>query len=240
MFETGDEVTRALTGHLGATVMKVSELTPGAKVDAIVLSTKSMRNALSGPADQPAPNGREKDFVPTVSAADFDAALERAKNDGTRLVLLPDHQVGAEMFAKALNDRKIATYSGLCGNRNAPWFGSWNFVRKHWLLDGLPTDCAMDWRYGISAFSGAEWLKEDPKGTHHDGMLIDAPGIEVFAGYGADHSPRVGVAGCVIPYGRGEIVLYCLPQMVRSLEPGTWSISPVIAQRMLANALAKR
>lgn len=43
--------------------------------------------------------------------------------------------------------------------------------------------------------------------------------------------------GCVIPHGKGQIVLYCLPQLVRSLQPGDFAISPVIAQRLLGNAL---
>jgi beta-galactosidase len=122
------------------------------------------------------------------------------------------------------------------GNLGAPWFGSWNFVRKHAMLDGLPVDCAIDWRYGMSAFNGPNWGHED-KGTHADGLLLDAPGIQVFAGYGADHNPKVGIAGCVIPYGKGEIVLYCLPQLLQSLQPGNFALSPVIAQRMLGNAL---
>ena len=129
------------------------------------------------------------------------------------------------------------TYSGLVGNLGAPWFGTWYFVRQHWLLDGLPVDCAMDWRYGVSAFNGPTWLHSDPRGTDTDGLLLDAPGMEVFAGYGADHNTKVGMAGCVIPYGKGRIVLYCLPQLARSLQPGNFAMSDVVAQRLLNNAL---
>jgi hypothetical protein len=48
------------------------------------------------------------------------------------------------------------------------------------------------------------------------------------------------VSGCAIPYGNGEIVLYCLPQLVRSLRPGDFAMSPVIAQRLLGNALRSK
>lgn len=239
--ESGSEITKTLADTFGVRAVKFSEA-PAGHLDAVVLSSKSMRRALSGPDDKPAADvagktGKKEDFGPQVTVADFDAALARVKNDGTRLVLWPDHDVAAQVFAKALADRKIVTFSGVSGNRNAPWFGSWNFVRKHWLLDGLPTDCAMDWRYGTSAFAGPEWLRDEPKGTRHDGLMLDAPGMEVFAGYGADHSPRVGVAGCAIPYGKGKIVLYCLPQLTRGLVPGNFAISAPVAQRMLGNAL---
>jgi beta-galactosidase len=145
------------------------------------------------------------------------AALEFVRNDGTRLVLWPDNNRIAEAFAKQLGRLGIIKYSGDVGNLNAPWFGSWNFVRKHWLLTGLPVDCTMDWRYGISAFNGPAWLQEKPGGSITDGYLMDAPGMQTFVGFGADHNPHVGVAGCVIPCGKGEIVFYSLPQMVTSL-----------------------
>jgi len=61
--------------------------------------------------------------------------------------------------------------------------------------------------------------------------------LEVFIGYGADHNTKVGVSGCIIPYGKGQIVLYCLPQLARSLRSGNFAISPVIAQRFLGDAL---
>jgi hypothetical protein len=31
------------------------------------------------------------------------------------------------------------------------------------------------------------------------------------------------LAGCVIPYGKGEIVFYSLPQLVTSLQPGNFT-----------------
>jgi hypothetical protein len=167
----------------------------------------------------------------------FKKALARVHDDGTRLVLWADNNRAAEAFAKQLGQQNVVTYAGSVGNLNAPWFGSWNFVRKHWLLDGLPVNCAMDWRYGVSAFNGPEWLKEKPGGTVTDGYLLDAPGMEVAVGFGADHNTKVGVAGCVIPYGKGQIVFYSLPQLVTSLEPGNNAIHPAVAQRLLGNAI---
>jgi hypothetical protein len=153
------------------------------------------------------------------------------------LVLWPDDERKAQAFAKALADRHIITYSGPVGNLNAPWFGSWFFVREHWLLDGLPVNCAMDWRYGVSAFGGPEWLKEEPRGVSTNGLLLEGPGIQAAVGFGADHNPKVGLSACIIPYGKGEIVLYCLPQLLRSLDPGQFAINRVVCERLLANAL---
>jgi hypothetical protein len=108
------------------------------------------------------------------------------------------------------------------------------------LLNGLPVNCAMDWRYGISAFGGAEWLEEKPAGTSTEGLLLDGHGIEAAVGFGADHNTHVGLSGCVIPYGKGEIVLYCLPQMIRSLDPGNFAMNRVICERLLGNALSAK
>lgn len=217
VIESGDEISKTLTTVFHVTPVTFSNAP--AHLDAIVLSTK------------------QRELAPQISDADLDSALNRVKSDGTRLVLWPDNNISADTFAKALSARGIVNYSGFVGNLGAPWFGSWFFVRKHWLLDGLPGDCTMDWRYGISAFNGPAWLHSEPRGTDTEGLLLDAPGVEAFVGYGADHNTKVGISGCVIPYGNGQIILYCLPQLVRSLQPGDFAISPVVAQRLLGNAL---
>jgi hypothetical protein len=216
--ESGDEIARTLDGTFHVNPVALTNTPGAARLEAIVLSTKERR------------------LEPKIASA-LDTALNSVKNDGTRLVLWPDNDLSAEAFARALAKRNIVSYDGFAGNLGAPWFGSWNFVRQHWLLAGLPRDCAMDWRYGISAFNGPSWLHSTPGGTDCEGLMLNAPGMEVFAGYGADHNPKVGVAGCVIPFGKGQIVFYCLPQLVRSLQPGDWAISPVICRQLLGNAL---
>ncbi|HVU08349.1 MAG TPA: glycoside hydrolase family 2 TIM barrel-domain containing protein [Verrucomicrobiae bacterium] len=217
LIESNDEISKTLNDVFH--VAPVAFSNAPAHLDAIVFSTK------------------RRELAPKISDADFDSALARVKNDGTRLVLWPDNNTCAEAFARTLNKRHIVNYSGNVGNLGAPWFGSWFFVRKHWLLDGLPVDCAVDWRYGMSAFNGPSWLHSEPGGTDTDGLLLDAPGMETFFGYGADHNTKVGISGCVIPYGKGQIVLYCLPQLVRSLQPGNYATSQVVCQRLLGNAL---
>jgi hypothetical protein len=231
VLEPDQEVASTLQDVFHVTPMKLSETPASKRLDAIILAPKSAKKELAkaGPATNSA--------VREVSKEIFKDALDRVYNDGTRLILWPDNNFGAAAFAKELASLNIVKYSGTVGNLNAPWFGSWFFTRKHWLLEGLPADCAMDWRYGISAFHGPEWLKEDPKGSNPDGLLLDAPGLEAVVGFGADHNPKVGISGCIIPHGKGQIVLCCLPQQVRSLQSGKFAISPVICQRLLGNAL---
>jgi len=218
--ENDEEVAKTLKEVFGVNAAKFGEANSSQKLDAIVFAPKAQRNQ---PSD--------------VDEATWDKALERVKRDGTRLVLWSDDDFRAESFARMLEKAGIVKNGGKVGNLGAPWFGSWFFVRKHWLLDGLPTDCAMDWRYGVSAFNGPAWLKDEPGGSNTNGLLLDAPGMEVAVGYGADHNTNVGISGCVIPYGKGEIVFYCLPQLVRSLQPGDFATSLPVCRRLLGNAL---
>jgi beta-galactosidase len=220
VIESGDEVSNTLSGVFHATPTPFSDVPASNHLDAIVFASKANRTELNETNQQI-----------------FKAALDRVHDDGTRLVLWPDNNHAAESFLRELGDLGVVKYDGDVGNLNAPWFGSWNFVRNHWLLSGLPVDCAMDWRWGVSAFNGPGWTKEKPNGSITDGYLMDAPGMETFVGFGADHNTKVGVAGCVIPYGKGQIVFYSLPQLVTGLQPGNTGISPVIAQRLLGNAL---
>jgi beta-galactosidase len=259
LIESDNELAHTLKDEWNVDPQKLNDVPADKHLDVIVLSTKIATNDLfkagtpitNAPISQnlipegQAASGQAKTVATAVqtqsgiSPEEFEEALKRVKNDGTRLVLWPDNDRGADAFAKELAKRDIIKYSGKVGNLNAPWFGSWYFVRKHWLLDGLPTDCAMDWRYGITAFGGPEWLKESPKGTNTDGLLIDGKGIEAVIGYGADHNPKVGMSGCVIPYGKGQIILYCLPQLVQSLQTkGDFAINRIICERLLANSLS--
>ncbi|MFL9483898.1 sugar-binding domain-containing protein [Chitinophagaceae bacterium LWZ2-11] len=235
VMETEDEVSKTLQNTLHVVPSRFPDVPATKHLDAIVIATKTTRGSLFEQSDKP----KQGESILNISTQQFDDALARVKNEGTRLVLLPDNDNAAEAFAKALAAKGVVQYNGRAGNLNAPWFGSWFFVRKHWLLAGLPVDCAMDWRYGISAFGGPDWLTETPKGANTNGLMLDGKGIDVAVGYGADHNPRVGISGCVITYGKGEIVLYCLPQMVRSLQSNEFATNTIVGKKLLANALAE-
>jgi beta-galactosidase len=237
VLEPNNEVMKTLTDALKATPTKLADAKPDTRLDVIVIATKLGGSDLYGAPPKPK-NAKPTDPRPPaeITKEAFADALRRCHDDGTRLVLFPDNNQRAEAFAKALAKANVVTYNGNVGNLGAPWFGNWDFVRKHWLVEGLPADCALDWRWGMSSFNGPAWLHEDP-GTHCDGMLLDAPGLETFIGYSGDHNTKVGGTGWLIPDGKGQIVLYELPQLVKSLQPGNFAISAPVAQRLLGNAL---
>jgi hypothetical protein len=61
--------------------------------------------------------------------------------------------------------------------------------------------------------------------------------METVVGYGRDHDPHIGVGACVVPYGKGKIVIYCMPGLKRALKGDSNAPAKPMAIRMLANAL---
>lgn len=149
--------------------------------------------------------------------------LDRVSH-GLRLVIWPSSTGGADQAAAALGRLGAVTYAGALGGGGAPWQGSWYFVRRHWLLDGLPAPCAMDWRYQVSAPASG-------------GLLLSGPGLEAAVGYGKSDDPRIGLGAVVIPHGLGQIVLFDLPGLQSALSGDGGGIHPVVARRLLLNAI---
>ena len=137
---------------------------------------------------------------------------------GSRLVLLPNNDAGVKMLAAALADAGVWKYNGVVGPSEVDYMGSWYFARKHWLFDGLPTGCALNWQYQVIPSHEA------------DGLLIEAPGLEVAAGYGRDHKAQIGMGAGYLPHvpgGKGSLVFFA---MLPSMAGPT-------ATRLLLNAL---
>jgi hypothetical protein len=160
-------------------------------------------------------------------------ALSQVHDQGTRLVLLPHDATGMRMMAAALGDAGAWTYQGVVGpgivDTGAEiWMGSWYFVRKHWLFDGLPTGCSMAWQYQVPGIHDAE------------GLLVNAPGLEVAAGFSRDHRTQIGMGAGVAPYGKGSIVFFTLPLMDDAINGKPDGIATPTAIRLLLNALAPK
>jgi beta-galactosidase len=154
---------------------------------------------------------------------DLGDAIERARRDGTRVVVLSTGGRDAEQVAALLAAQKLATYSGPVGQSGPSWMGFWYFGRKHALLAGLPSDCVLDWPYQI---------------TGGNGLMLSGPGVESVIGYGKDHDPNVGVAAAVVRCGQGRIVLLALPGLLDSFAgTGSGRFHPVTAKRLVFNAL---
>jgi beta-galactosidase len=158
----------------------------------------------------------------------FAAALRQVHDNGARLVMWPD--VGKEAIADAelLAAKNILHFNGDVGNCRDPWMGSWYFVRDNPIFDGLPVNTALDHRYELPQDSIGE-----------NGLLLAAPGMQVFVGYGRDHDPTVGIGLCVVPYGKGQIVLSSIASEVTGLSDTPYALAQPIALRLLANALSQ-
>lgn len=232
VLETDSDIADTLTSTLHITPVPFAQTIadPASPVDVIVLSSKGRVpdfDALAaGPAANPAPKGASKTL---------DAVLSRVKNDGTRLVLFGNGEAPSRWMIQELANRKIVTLSDWVGHTGASWFGTWYFVRSHWLFDGLPTNCAMDWRYDNS------WQPEHESNRAFDGTggaVVSAPGMEAACGYASNNTKTlIGISACVVPYGKGQIVWYCLPQLTMALSRGALATNTAVAQRLLANAV---
>jgi beta-galactosidase len=149
--------------------------------------------------------------------------LDRVRG-GTRLVLLGADARDLGQAAKALAEQNIVTYSGTSGFDDTPWIGHWYFCRKHWLLEGLPSDCVLDWQYQAGAAG--------------DALVIDAPNMEAVVGYGKNPGPGLGLGAVVIPVGQGQIVMLALSGLTSSfINQDPRGFQPVVASRIIYNAL---
>ena len=154
---------------------------------------------------------------------DLVAAIERARRDGTRVVLLTSGGSDAEQIAAFLAAQGLVTYSGPVGASGPSWMGFWFFGRKHGLLAGLPSDCVLDWPYQIDSGNG---------------VMLSGSGVESVIGYGRNHDPNIGVAAAIVQCGRGKIVFLALPGLVDSFVSNDASkFQPATAKRLLFNAL---
>ena len=154
---------------------------------------------------------------------DLVAAIERARRDGTRVVLLTSGGSDADQVAAVLAAQGLVTYSGPVGSSGPSWMGFWFFGRKHPLLAGLPSDCVLDWPYQI---------------TSGNGLMLSGSGVESIIGYGKNHDPNVGVAAAVVPCGKGRIILLALPGLMDSfVNSASSKFQPATAKRLMFNAL---
>jgi hypothetical protein len=152
--------------------------------------------------------------------------LDRVR-EGARLVVMGKEAGDVGDAAQVLADQAILTYSGLAGEDDTPWIGHWYFARKHWLLDGLPSNCVLDWQYQAAATG--------------NGLVLDAPGMEAVIGYGKNPGPNLGFGAVVIPVGRGQIVLLAMGGLTDAfVDDDPKGFVPAVAQRMVYNALQAR
>jgi beta-galactosidase len=101
----------------------------------------------------------------------------------------------------------------MVGPSRASWMGSWYFVRKHPLYDGLPVDQAMSIHYQVKAGGSNGWI-------------IDGQNVEIVAAYSRDHDRNIGAGTFTAKVGSTPVVLHRITDM-----------HPVFLQRFIANSL---
>ncbi|NNM85573.1 MAG: hypothetical protein HKL96_07440 [Phycisphaerales bacterium] len=144
---------------------------------------------------------------------------------GARLVLLGMDARDIGEAAQCLDRENILKYLGSSGMEATPWIGHWYFSRRHWLLDGLPSGCVLDWQYQAAAGG--------------DEFLIEAPGMQAVIGYGCNPGPGLGFGAAVVPVSHGEIVLLGVPGLNAAfIRQDAGGFDPVAAARIVYNAIS--
>jgi beta-galactosidase len=160
-----------------------------------------------------------------VPIAKIDPQLIETIKQGTPLLVLTEGQATTTQYAELLSKAGAFQLVGAVGGSRQSWMGSWYFVRKHPLYEGLPVDCAMDSYYQVTFQNAA-------------GLMVDGKDVEVVVGYSRDHDRNIGAGTFVSKLGKGRMVFHCLPGIVTGLygDPAA-GIQPIILRRLLANSI---
>ncbi len=205
-FGLAEEMTEQLKPIPG---IMLSPFAPGEHYDLIIASPPTARPTDTVSTDDVGADRRSRSIPPT----ELPAEIVTAFNAGTPLFVLctSDGQAvgaGAQLAAAA-----GFHFGGMVGSSRASWMGTWFFVRKHPVYDGLPVDRAMSIEYQV-------------KGSDSNGLLIAGDGLEIIAAYSRDHDRKIG-AGTFAYSGRGrKLLFHRITQM-----------HPVFHRRLLSNAI---
>jgi len=143
---------------------------------------------------------------------------------GMPLLVLAEGEAALAKYAEELSAAGAFQLLGIVGEARASWMGSWYFVRKHPVYDGLPVNGAMGSYYQVPVTSSCAIMAE---GKH----------VEVFAGYSRDHDRNIGAASFSTLLGEGRILFHSIPGLVSGLRGTSAGMHPVLARRLIANSL---
>lgn len=119
--------------------------------------------------------------------------LDRARTDGTTVVVLGHAETWMEVIAKATGIRADGYYTV---GKN--WVGGIHFVKSHPLFEGLPTATAMNWPYQALVRDG-----DNRYGFHTEGE-------EMVVGSYRSWPFHLGTAVGIVSYGKGRIIFSSL------------------------------
>ncbi len=182
---------------------------PGAKYDVLVASGGSAQDA-----ERVMVNAEGADISNGVIVdAGLPSSVLEAVLAGIPLLAVTPRDGQSDGVAKQLASLCGFTYAGLVGSSRASWMGSWYFVRRHPLYDGLPVDQAMSIHYQVKAGGSNGWL-------------VDGDGVEIVAAYARDHGREIGAGTFLASKGLARVVMHRITDM-----------HPVLLRRFLANAM---
>jgi beta-galactosidase len=181
----------------------------GQRYDLIIASPPTVRPTDTVSTDDVGADRRSRSIPPTQLPAEIVAAFA----SGTPLFVLCTSDGQAAGSGAQLASAAGFTFSGMVGSSRASWMGTWFFVRKHPVYDGLPVDRAMSIEYQV-------------KGSDSNGLIVDGDGIEIIAAYSRDHDRKIG-AGTFVYWGQGrKLLFHRITQM-----------HPVFHRRLLSNGI---
>ena len=149
--------------------------------------------------------------------------LEQVRK-GTPLLVLSEGEASTAAYGRELQAAGAIRYLGAIGEARTSWMGSWYFVRRHPVFDGLPVDCAMTSYYQVPvANSGA--------------LLVEGDSVEVFTGYSRDHDRNIGAGSFTAPLGKGTVLFHSIPGVISGLNGRSSGMHPVLLKRLIANSM---
>jgi hypothetical protein len=187
----------------------IEPFTAAGKYDVVVASAPTKVETAAVGTDDVGADKRAAALAESMLAPEVLAAFQA----GTPLFIVCTNDGQAAGVGKQLAAAGILKFDGMVGASRASWMGTWYFVRQHPVYAGLPANRAMSIEYQV-------------RGNDSNGLLVDAPDLEIIAAYSRDHELRIGAGTFALKTSNSRLVFHRITGM-----------HPVFHQRLLANAI---
>jgi hypothetical protein len=201
-----DEIASQLAAIPGLVFLPFA---PGRRYDLIIASPATAQPTDTVSTDDVGADKRSKSIPPTQLPEEIVTAFMA----GTPLFTICPNDGQAAGAGAQLAAAAGFQFAGMVGSSRASWMGTWFFVRKHPVYDGLPVDRAMSIEYQV-------------KGSDSNGLIVSGDGLEIIAAYSRDHDRKIG-AGTFAFSGQGRRLLF---HRITAMHP-------VFHRRLLSNAI---
>ncbi len=201
-----DEITAQLAAIPGLIFLP---FTPGRRFDLIIASPATERPTDTVSTDDVGADKRSKSIPPTQLPDEIVAAFTA----GTPLFTICTNDGQATGAGPQIASAAGFHCDGMVGSSRASWMGTWFFVRKHPVYDGLPVDRAMSIEYQV-------------KGSDSNGLIVSGDGLEIIAAYSRDHDRNIGAGTFAFSASGRRLLFHRITGM-----------HPIFHRRLLSNAI---